>query len=741
MKKILFTLLTIPFLSFGQGTESFNLSSATATYADGSFTGDAGISVQYFHSRDQETYPITGNGLMLRRASDSRFQIVIPSGVGTFSFDYRKAFTGGVDRQLELLVNGTVVQTGSIFGSVTGAETAIYSMSQAINLAGPVTIVIKNVGVTTTNRQAVIDNIAWTANVGGTCSITASGITALTCNNNGTGANPADDYLTFDLNPTGSTLGTNYTVAVAGYTVTPTTGTYGSATSFQLQDGSAGGGDFSLTLTDDVTGSCTYNELVLDPGSCSSSVPVITVAPASLTGFNHIVGTPSAEQTFTASGLGLTEDITLTAPTNFEISLTTGTGFTNMLTLAQTSGNVATTTIYVRANAAAAGALTGNVTASSLGATTENVALTGMANDYVYYLIDEIDNVDVDGVADSVGVLVELSGVVHCIDFDGNAGYSLTIIDESEEGINVFKTTDFGSYTNPLEGDSVLIHGTLTQYNGLLEVVVDEITLLTQNAALFDPIIVTQLDELSESQHVKIMNVTFVTPIATFPAGNNNIDVTDGSTTFTLRIDSDTDIPGSAAPTGSFNVTGIGGQFDSSSPYTAGYQLFPCGMGSFEAACITPDNGVTMTNDSTATADAASVTYQWYNCDIDMNVAGATNQTFTATVTGNYSVIVSDGACTDTSACVSLALSNVGLNTNTLASVISLYPNPIENVVTISGITTDFYAVTVSDMNGKVVMTDSFVGKKTIETSSWLKGVYFVTIVNNDNQLKIKVIK
>ena len=75
--------------------------------------------------------------------------------------------------------------------------------------------------------------------------------------------------------------------------------------------------------------------------------------------------------------------------------------------------------------------------------------------------------------------------------------------------------------------------------------------------------------------------MNFVNPIATFPSGSNNIDVTDGVNVFAIRIDSDTDIPGSAAPQGSFSVTGVGGQYDNSSPYDEGYQLFPCGVGSF----------------------------------------------------------------------------------------------------------------------------------------------------------------
>lgn len=55
----------------------------------------------------------------------------------------------------------------------------------------------------------------------------------------------------------------------------------------------------------------------------SSSTPTITVSPTALTGFTYLVGNgPSAEQTFTTSGSNLTGNITITAPTNYEISLT-----------------------------------------------------------------------------------------------------------------------------------------------------------------------------------------------------------------------------------------------------------------------------------------------------------------------------------------------------------------------------------------------------------------------------------
>ena len=160
----LFTgLVILAFNGIGQGSESFDNSAATATYLDGSFIGDNGFTWTYGHARDEGDYPIDGNGLMLRRASDSYLEAIIPGGIGDFSFQYRKAFTGTAPRELELIVNGIQVATTPVFGTASGVDETIYTLNvESINQPGDVTIKIKNVGSTTTNRQVTIDNISWT---------------------------------------------------------------------------------------------------------------------------------------------------------------------------------------------------------------------------------------------------------------------------------------------------------------------------------------------------------------------------------------------------------------------------------------------------------------------------------------------------------------------------------------------------------------------------------------------------
>ncbi|MBM3917794.1 MAG: right-handed parallel beta-helix repeat-containing protein, partial [Sphingomonadales bacterium] len=104
----------------------------------------------------------------------------------------------------------------------------------------------------------------------------------------------------------------------------------------------------------------------------------VEATPTSLSAFASCFGTASSSQTTSVSGTGLSADMVLTAPTGYEISLSSGSGYASTLTLTQSGGTVAATTIYVRLSAsAAAGAANGDLTITSTGATTQNVALTG----------------------------------------------------------------------------------------------------------------------------------------------------------------------------------------------------------------------------------------------------------------------------------------------------------------------------------------------------------------------------
>ena len=112
----------------------------------------------------------------------------------------------------------------------------------------------------------------------------------------------------------------------------------------------------------------------------SASTPTLIVAPTTLSDFTYEVGSgPSSEQSFTVSGLNLTEDITVSAPTNYEISQNSGGTFSSSISLTLTAGAVAETKIYVRLKEGLAIGTNYDETISltSSGATEQTVTLCG----------------------------------------------------------------------------------------------------------------------------------------------------------------------------------------------------------------------------------------------------------------------------------------------------------------------------------------------------------------------------
>ena len=189
--------------------------------------------------------------------------------------------------------------------------------------------------------------------------------------------------------------------------------------------------------------------------------------------------------------------------------------------------------------------------------------------------ISTITGVDANGVADSLTAMKWIKGIVTSIDFDGNGGYSFYVSD-STDGINIYHYADQSGYTTPMMGDSLVLHGEVDQFRGLTELFVDSIYQLGSGYTLPTPTVVTTLDESTESELIQLIGFNLVDPTQWPSTGSSaNVDITNGTDTLTMRIDSDTDIDGSPAPAGTFDVTGLGSQYDFSSPYTEGYQIFP----------------------------------------------------------------------------------------------------------------------------------------------------------------------
>ena len=164
-------------------------------------------------------------------------------------------------------------------------------------------------------------------------------------------------------------------------------GTIASSTVYARIKSTAAVGSYN-GLSIAITSSGAANVSVSIPNSSVTSVAVasVTVSTSSLTAFaNTAVGSSSTTQNFTVAGSNLgSNDITVTAPTNFQVSTSSSSGFASSLTLTPSSGTVAATTIYARYTPSGIGANSGNITISQADVSDQTISVSGAISTYYY---------------------------------------------------------------------------------------------------------------------------------------------------------------------------------------------------------------------------------------------------------------------------------------------------------------------------------------------------------------------
>lgn len=165
----------------------------------------------------------------------------------------------------------------------------------------------------------------------------------------------------------------------------PYTGINKSATFYVRMKAGLSGGSYNgqiVTISDGTTSA----QISVSGTVSVPIVPVIFVTPSVLGGFSYVSGSgPSASQSFVVTAANLTPssgNITVTPPTDYEISTTSGTsGFgSSPLTIAYTSGGTITSgTVWVRLKAGLSeSSYNGqNIVVSGGGATSVNVTCSG----------------------------------------------------------------------------------------------------------------------------------------------------------------------------------------------------------------------------------------------------------------------------------------------------------------------------------------------------------------------------
>lgn len=157
---------------------------------------------------------------------------------------------------------------------------------------------------------------------------------------------------------------------------------------------------------------------------------------------------------------------------------------------------------------------------------------------------------------------------------------------------------------------------------------------------------------------------------------------------------------------------------------------------------IHPDvNTGTTLNDLTIIAAETGATYQWINCATNSPIPGETAQTFTANANGQYAVIVSNGNCSDTSACVSIL--NLGTDELSNWTVPTISPNPFRDfvVITMTDNTTGAMELTLVNVLGQKVYSSVITGTTPLNLQSLETGTYLLTIQTNQKSVVYRIVK
>jgi predicted extracellular nuclease/plastocyanin len=295
-------------------------------------------------------------------------------------------------------------------------------------------------------------------------------------------------------------------------------------------------------------------------GTVTINMPVAPSAAAAQTVKIHVsngAGVTSAD--YATSPAAVNDTITLSVPAGANAS------FTITVTDDQITENNEVITFTIAS------------VSSGLNIGPVNTHLFTIADNDVFiptYAISQLKGLNASFLPDSLGVMCKIVGTVLGVDMQGTASTSVSFtVHDGTVGFGVFMPNS--TYTVN-EGDQVRVIGVVGHFNGLAQINADSIVLISTGNPLPTPVVITQMGESTESQLIRFNNATIVNPAQWTNAGSGfNVDITDGVNTIVLRIDADVNLYSMPAPVGTFDVIGIGGQFDNSAPHNSGYQFLP----------------------------------------------------------------------------------------------------------------------------------------------------------------------
>lgn len=153
---------------------------------------------------------------------------------------------------------------------------------------------------------------------------------------------------------------------------------------------------------------------------------------------------------------------------------------------------------------------------------------------------------------------------------------------------------------------------------------------------------------------------------------------------------------------------------------------------------VAVDNTITQ-NVTVLTSNQSSGLYQWYNCDTDMLISGAINQSYAPPSNGNYAVEVTVGGCTERSDCKFFGSLNVE---SFLENEINVFPNPVRTDLNIEAIGFQGLEIKLYDLSGKLILaTNSSEALTTLNVKNIPQGIYFLNVMSSEKAGTYKIVK
>ena len=466
---------------------------------------------------------------------------------------------------------------------------------------------------------------------------------------------------------------------------------------------------------------------------------------------------PSNEGNFSVEGINLTEDVLVTAPTNFEISLNSAGTFTSSVTVTQ-SGGTASGTVYVKlVSGLSANTYTANVIVTSAGADNQTVSLSGTVTAAdpqitVTAFLDDFNYVvSVGGPSPEDSFTVEGLFLTADIVATAPVNYEISLASGAGFGSSVTITPSSGTIAATTIYVRLSENLSVGNYTGAITIsstgVADETITVNGNAygAPTNSLVITgaydgpltggtpkgiELYVLEDISNLSLYGVSSITNGAGTSAGNVEYnfpaDAVTAGTYIYLATDSDQfTVFFGLAPTYDNGVVGINGD-DSIELY---------------------ENGQIIDTFGDVNKDGSGETWDYLDgWAYRKSTTGPEGTTFTS-ANWTYSGVGGLGGGTNNAAANSPF--PIGTYTAPTASVknntiegFSIYPNPITNhMFTLTSASSEEKSVTVFNLLGKKVLETRFSGiKSDINVSAINAGIYILKVTESGKTATKKLV-